>query len=90
MNLAIDLPDDVLVLVNNLPDQRSFLIEAIRREWQRRKALAQLNRLSEQVSNRHPELTDQQLDDLLNDWAFIVTRAKIAKALKIEAGLLDF
>ncbi len=67
MNLAIDLPDDVLVLVNNLPDQRSFLIEAIRREWQRRKALAQLNRLSEQVSNRHTELTDQQLDDLLND-----------------------
>ena len=67
MNLAIDLPDDVAQLVRNLPDQRGFLIEAIMREFQRRKALAALFKLSEKVSNRHPELTEQQLEDLLRD-----------------------
>ena len=32
-----------------------------------RKALAALFKLSEKVSNRHPELTEQQLEDLLRD-----------------------
>jgi hypothetical protein len=38
MNLAIDLPDDIAQVVRNLPDQRGFLLEAIQRELQRRKA----------------------------------------------------
>lgn len=67
MNLAIDLPDDIAVLVRNLPDQRSFLVEAIQREWQRRKAVAQLLKLSVQISARHPNMTDEQLEDLLRD-----------------------
>jgi hypothetical protein len=65
MNLAIDLPDDIIKLVRNLPDQRNFLVEAIQREWQRRKALAQLLKLSERVSTRNQGITDQQLVDLL-------------------------
>mgnify|MGYP001168454434 CR=1 FL=1 len=67
MKLAIDLPDDLAVLVRNLPDQRNFLVEAIQREWQRRKAVAQLLQLSERVSARHPDVTDEQLEDLLRD-----------------------
>ncbi len=67
MNLAIDLPDDIAVLVRNLPDQRSFLVEAIQREWQRRKAVAQLLKLSARISARHPNMTDEQLEVLLRD-----------------------
>jgi hypothetical protein len=67
MNLAIDLPDDIAVLVRNLPDQRNFLVEAIQREWQRRKAVAQLLKLSARVSARHPNMTDEQLEELLRD-----------------------
>ena len=67
MNLAIDLPDDVVQMMRNVPDQRGFLIEAIMREFQRRKALANLFKLSEKVSSRHPDLMEQQLEDLLRD-----------------------
>ncbi|MEZ5537717.1 MAG: hypothetical protein R3F02_19115 [Thiolinea sp.] len=67
MNLAVDLPDDIATLVKGLPDQRNFLVEAIQREWQRRKALARLLQLSERVSARNQDLTDQQLEDLLRD-----------------------
>ena len=65
MNLAVDLPDDIIKLVRNLPDQQNFLVEAIQREWQRRKALAQLLKLSERISTRNQSMTDQQLEDLL-------------------------
>lgn len=65
MNLAIDLPEDIIKLVRNLPDQRNFLVEAIQREWQRRKSLAQLLKLSERVSTRNQDMTEQQLEDLL-------------------------
>ena len=65
MNLAVDLPDDIIKLLRNLPDQQNFLVEAIQREWQRRKALAQLLKLSERISTRNQSMTDQQLEDLM-------------------------
>lgn len=65
MNLAVDLPDDIIKLLRNLPDQQNFLVEAIQREWQRRKVLAQLLKLSERISTRNQSMTDQQLEDLL-------------------------
>ena len=65
MNLAVDLPDDIIRLVRNLPDQQNLLVEAIQREWQRRKALVQLLKLSERISTRNQSMTDQQLEDLL-------------------------
>ncbi|OQX12904.1 MAG: hypothetical protein BWK73_13705 [Thiothrix lacustris] len=67
MNLAIDLPDDIAQVVRNLPDQRGFLLEAIQRELQRRKALAALFKLSAKVSTRNQRMTDQQLEELLRD-----------------------
>ncbi len=67
MNLAIDLPDDLEQAVRNLPDQRSFLLEAIKRELQRRTAVKRLLALSETVSRRNEHLSDAQLQELLLD-----------------------
>ena len=67
MNIAIDLPDEVATLVETQSDQQGFLIEAIQREWQRRKALSRLMQLSEQVSARSGEMNESQLEALVDD-----------------------
>ena len=67
MNIAIELPDDVASLVETQPDQKDFLIEAIRREWSRRVAVGQLLKLSERVSARNAGITEAQLEDILRD-----------------------
>ncbi|MBU0500454.1 MAG: hypothetical protein KJ558_03860 [Gammaproteobacteria bacterium] len=67
MNIAMDLPDDVANLVETQPDKRGFLIEAIKREWSRRTAVAQLLQLSERVSSRTKDMTEAQLEALLRD-----------------------
>ncbi len=67
MNIAVDLPDDVAGLVAAQPDRRGFLIDAIRRESDRRDALAQLMGLSERVSARSGGLSDEALEALVRD-----------------------
>jgi hypothetical protein len=67
MHIAIDLPDEVADLVEAQPDKQGFLVEAIRREWSRRKAVARLIELSGRVSKRNEEMTEAQLEALLRD-----------------------
>lgn len=52
--------------LTELPD-RELLAERLHRSIERAKARFELNKLSENVSNRNQGLTDQQLEDLLDD-----------------------
>jgi hypothetical protein len=67
MNIAIDLPDDVAAIVAAQPDRQGFLIDAIRRESDRRGTLVQLMQLAERISTRFSGTSDAELEALVRD-----------------------
>ncbi|WMP17367.1 hypothetical protein [Thiothrix lacustris] len=61
--MTFDVPNDLANIMAAIPDKQAFLLNAIRREWQRRAAIQKLLQLSDKVSQRTALMAEDELQD---------------------------